>query len=86
MKAGALGVARGVLIFAFALALWQAVVWLTGAPHFILPGPVRVARRHVALLDDVVTTGATVEAAARALLAAGAATVDVWCVARAAGR
>jgi ComF family protein len=48
--------------------------------------PARVARRHVALLDDVVTTGATVAAAARALLTAGAATVDVWCVARAAGR
>ena len=25
------------------LALWQAVVTVTGAPHFILPGPVRVA-------------------------------------------
>lgn len=48
--------------------------------------PARVARRHVALLDDVVTTGATVAAAAHALLAAGAATVDVWSVARAAGR
>jgi putative hydroxymethylpyrimidine transport system permease protein len=27
---------------AFALSLWQAVVWLTGVPHFILPGPWRV--------------------------------------------
>ncbi|MDX5412590.1 MAG: ABC transporter permease [Rhodobacterales bacterium] len=27
---------------AFALTLWQAVVWLTGVPHFILPGPARV--------------------------------------------
>ena len=44
----------------------------------------RVAGRHVALLDDVVTTGATSAAAADALLAAGAVTVDVWCVARAA--
>lgn len=26
----------------FALTLWQAVVWLTGVPHFILPGPARV--------------------------------------------
>ena len=24
------------------LSLWQAVVWLTDAPHFILPGPLRV--------------------------------------------
>ena len=26
------------------LSLWQAVVWLTNAPHFILPGPLRVAQ------------------------------------------
>ncbi len=25
-----------------ALALWQAAVTLTGAPHFILPSPLRV--------------------------------------------
>ena len=25
------------------VAVWQAVVWLTGLPHFILPGPRRVA-------------------------------------------
>jgi len=25
------------------LALWQALVWITGAPPFILPGPLRVA-------------------------------------------
>ncbi len=37
----------------------------------------------IALLDDVVTTASTVEAAARALLDAGARRVDVWCVARA---
>jgi ComF family protein len=44
----------------------------------------RVAGRHVALLDDVVTTGATAAAAAQALLEGGARCVDVWCVARAA--
>lgn len=38
-------VSRGVGVFAFAIALWQAVVWLTGAPHFILPGPARVAAK-----------------------------------------
>lgn len=37
---------------------------------------------HVALVDDVYTTGATCQAAAQALLNAGAKRVDVWCVAR----
>lgn len=39
--------------------------------------------RHVALVDDVVTTGATVGELARALKRAGVARVDVWCCARA---
>jgi len=39
--------------------------------------------RHVALLDDVLTTGATAGEAARALLAGGAQQVTVWTVARA---
>lgn len=34
--------ARGLLVLGVALCLWQAVVWLTGVPHFILPGPARV--------------------------------------------
>jgi len=37
---------------------------------------------HVALVDDVFTTGATAHAAALALTRAGAARVDVWVVAR----
>jgi len=36
----------------------------------------------VAIVDDVVTTGATVTSLSRALLAAGATAVDVWAVAR----
>lgn len=37
---------------------------------------------HVALVDDVVTTGATAQAAALALRRAGAAAVDLWVLAR----
>lgn len=40
--------------------------------------------RHVLLIDDVCTTGATSAAAAQALLAAGAASVDLFTLARAA--
>ncbi|HSS66808.1 MAG TPA: ComF family protein [Gammaproteobacteria bacterium] len=41
------------------------------------------AVHHVAMVDDVVTTGATVMALARALKRAGVARIDLWCVARA---
>lgn len=30
---------RGAIVAAGLIALWQAVVWATGAPHYILPGP-----------------------------------------------
>jgi len=43
---------------------------------------VRLQGAHVALIDDVLTTGATAHAAALALTRAGAARVDVWVVAR----
>jgi ComF family protein len=42
----------------------------------------RLQGTHVALIDDVLTTGATAHAAALALTRAGAARVDVWVVAR----
>lgn len=42
----------------------------------------RVAGSHVGLVDDVMTTGATAQEAAQALLAAGARQVDLWVVAR----
>lgn len=41
-----------------------------------------LAGRRVALVDDVLTTGATLGAATRELLRAGAAAVDVWVLAR----
>lgn len=41
-----------------------------------------VSGRYIAILDDVITTGATVTAVSLALLQAGAARVDVWALAR----
>jgi ComF family protein len=41
-----------------------------------------VSGRHVLLVDDVLTTGATMTAAAEALLAAGAQSVSAYCLAR----
>lgn len=42
----------------------------------------RVAGRHVALLDDVMTTGATLDALARAARQAGATRIEAWALAR----
>jgi len=51
---------------------------------FFVPGAQRAALQHrrVALVDDVMTTGATVREAAAALRRAGAAAVEVWVLAR----
>lgn len=60
----------------------QRLANLRGA--FDLPprGRGRIVDAHVALVDDVMTTGATAAAAAQTLLAAGARRVDLWVVAR----
>lgn len=47
----------------------------------LAPGTV-IKGRHLALIDDVLTTGATAEALARLLKRAGAVRVDVYCLAR----
>ncbi len=54
----------GVLVFAAALAFWQALVWLTAVPPFILPGPLRVAgtlaAQHQLILEHAAVTVAEV--------------------------
>ncbi|MDU6537274.1 DNA utilization protein GntX [Mixta calida] len=43
---------------------------------------IAVRDRHIALIDDVVTTGSTVAEISRLLLHAGAASVQIWCLCR----
>jgi len=59
----------------------QRRINLRGA--FAVSDPARVASRHVLVIDDILTTGATARAAARALVEAGAASVWVATLARA---
>lgn len=49
---------------------------------FALTSDANVKGRHLALVDDVLTTGATAQALARLLMNAGATRVDVYCLAR----
>jgi len=49
---------------------------------FALVPDALLQNRHLALVDDVLTTGATAQTLARLLLDAGAARVDVYCLAR----
>lgn len=49
---------------------------------FRVTRPERIGGRHIALVDDVLTTGATAAEAAQTLLTAGAAGVQVWALAR----
>lgn len=50
---------------------------------FSVPEPKKIARKRVLLVDDVYTTGATVDECSRVLIKHGAACVDVLTVARA---
>jgi ComF family protein len=95
MLAHALGKQSGVPVDCFALARVRRTssqVGLTAdqrkrnvAGAFKVAKPRRdcVKGKNVVVIDDVVTTGATVEACARALKRAGAARVDVLALARA---
>lgn len=49
---------------------------------FTLSSEAEVQGQHIALVDDVLTTGSTAEMLARLLCRAGAAQVDVYCLAR----
>ena len=46
-------------------------------------GTGKTGLRHVAVLDDVLTTGSTANEMARVLKAVGVETVEIWAVARA---
>ena len=50
---------------------------------FVAPAPSALRGLHLALFDDVVTTGATAGECARVLRAAGATRVSLWAIARA---
>jgi ComF family protein len=49
---------------------------------FAIAPDAQIKGRHFAVVDDVLTTGATVNALAQLLIAAGARRVDVYCLAR----
>ena len=49
---------RAVLGVLAALALWQAAVWLTGLPFYLLPGPKRVMLALIASRDEIMQAAA----------------------------
>ncbi len=55
---------RGIGVVVVAIALWQLLVWATGVPHFILPGPERVwqafARSYGIILENAWVTYAQI--------------------------
>ena len=64
------------------LPLEERVANMRGAFAVTAAGRTGLANKRVALVDDVLTTGATLAEASRTLLAAGAAQVEVWVLAR----
>jgi predicted amidophosphoribosyltransferase len=63
--------------------LGAAARWANAAGAYEARVPPSLEGRRILLVDDVMTTGATAEACARALLKKGVKTVDVLTVARA---
>jgi ComF family protein len=61
----------------------RAERWQNVATVFEVPEPATVAGRHILLVDDVLTTGATLEACGAALLAAGASAISIATIATA---
>jgi ComF family protein len=66
----------------FGLSRTERAANVQGAFRVPPDGKAAVTRRRLILIDDVLTTGATVDGCARALLRAGAANVDVLVFAR----
>ena len=56
--------------------------WRSIADSFSVRDQSEIKGSRVALIDDVVTTGATVTAATKKLLEIGIKSVDIWCIAR----
>jgi ComF family protein len=50
---------------------------------FVVNKVTEIQNRHIAIVDDVITTGSTVENLADLLIGHGAIRVDAWCLARA---
>ena len=82
---------RGLVLSAGLIAVWQVTVWLTGAPHYILPGPARVfgaLATHAPLLAEHALTTAveillglalgTILGAASAMVMDYARSVRLW--------
>jgi ComF family protein len=55
--------------------------WQNVSTVFEVSKPEQVLNKHILLVDDVITTGATLEACARQLFMSGAARVSVLCIA-----
>ena len=67
--------------FVYQTEVYQTEVYQTGI-YQTEGADTALAGRRIAIVDDVMTTGATLASAANAVLRAGASSVEVWAVAR----